>query len=62
MQNVQGYIRSQWLPSLGDYSLYIALEAARVAGKPTTMKNTPSLLAILMAVAVRRYNTACTAQ
>jgi hypothetical protein len=36
--------------------LRIALAVTRVAGKTTMMKNTPTLSAILMAVAVRQYN------
>jgi hypothetical protein len=57
MQHVQGFIISFWTLSSGNYSPCIALEATRFAGKTTTMKNTPSLLAIPLAMAVRWYNT-----
>ncbi len=39
---------------LGKYLLCIALVAAGVTYKTTTIKNTPTLLAILMAMAMRR--------
>ncbi len=42
-----------YLP-LGKYPLYIAQAAAGVAYKTTTIKNTPTLLAIPMAMAMRR--------
>jgi hypothetical protein len=35
---------------LGDYSLRIALAAARVTINKTTMQNTPTLLAVLMGI------------
>jgi hypothetical protein len=57
MQHVHGYARSLWMPPSGDYSLRIAPAASRDAGKTRTMKNTPSLKAVLMAAAVRWYNT-----
>jgi hypothetical protein len=37
MQHVQGYSGSHWMPPSGDYSLRIALAAARATGKQTTM-------------------------
>jgi hypothetical protein len=46
------------MPPSGGYLPRIAPAAARVAGKTMTMKNTSTLLLILMAVAVRWYNTA----
>jgi hypothetical protein len=62
MQHVQGYIRSHWMPPLGNYSLRIAPAATRATSRQTTMKNTPNLLAILMAMAMRRYVTTHIAQ
>jgi hypothetical protein len=47
---------------LGDYLLRITLVATRVAGKTTTMKKCTTFAGHLMAVAVRRYNTARIAQ
>jgi hypothetical protein len=49
MQNVQGYTGSHWTPPSGDYSLRIALAAARTANK-TMMYYVPTLMAILMAI------------
>jgi hypothetical protein len=37
MQHVQGYSRSHWMPTMGDYSLRIAPAAARATGKHTTI-------------------------
>jgi hypothetical protein len=37
MQHVQGYTRSHWMPPLGDYSLRIALAAARATASNTKM-------------------------
>jgi hypothetical protein len=37
MRHVQGYSRSHWMPLPGDYSLRIALAAARATGKQTTI-------------------------
>jgi hypothetical protein len=63
MQHVQGYIGSHWTPPLGNFSLLIAPAATRAtANKTTTTKNVLKRLAILMAVAVRWYNTARIAQ
>jgi hypothetical protein len=45
------------LPS-GNYLLRIAPAAARATANKTTTKKLPTLLAILMAGAVRRYDTA----
>ncbi len=59
MQHVQGYSGSHWTPSLGKYSLHIAPAAAGAPANKTTMKNAPTLLAILMAVAVHWNNTVC---
>jgi hypothetical protein len=62
MEHLQGYAGSHWMLPLDDYSLCIALAAYRAAANKTTMKKWANLLAILMAAAVRRYNTACIAQ
>jgi hypothetical protein len=37
MWHVQGYLRSHWMPPLGDYSLRIAPAAVRATGKQTTI-------------------------
>jgi hypothetical protein len=58
MEEVQGFGRSHWTPLLVEYSLRFALAAALVSIKTTTIKNAPTLPAIWMAMAVRRYNTA----
>jgi hypothetical protein len=58
MQHVPGYSRSHWMPPLGNYLLHIAPAAARATANKTTTKNVPKRLAILMAVAMHRYNTA----
>ena len=54
-----------WKPLMspsGNYSLRLAPAAARVAGKTMMMNNTPCLLTILMAMALRRYVSAHIAQ
>jgi hypothetical protein len=48
MQHVQGYTGSHWTQPLGN---------ARVTANKTTMENAPTLLAILMALVVHRYDT-----
>ncbi len=59
MQHVQGSTGSLWTPPLGSYLLQIALAAAaRVPCKTTTMENASTLLAILMAMAMRWCHTA----
>ncbi len=62
MEGVQGFTRSHQTPPSGNYSLRFAPAAAMVSIKKTTTKNAPYLLAILMAVAVCRYDTAHIAQ
>jgi hypothetical protein len=57
MQNVQGYTGSHWTLPSGDYSLRIAPAAARATINKTTMQNVPTLLAVSMAIAMRRYDT-----
>ncbi len=57
MQHVQGYFKSHWMLPSGNYSIWIAPAAAGATANITTMaKCTSFLLAILMALAVRRYN------
>jgi hypothetical protein len=60
MQLDQGYSSSHWVPASGNYLLHIAPAAARATGKQTTINTytSPKKLAVLMAAAVRRYNTA----
>ena len=58
MQHVQGSSGSHWTLPLGNYLLRIALAAAMETINKTTMQNLPSLLAFLMAIAMRRYYTA----
>jgi hypothetical protein len=57
MEVVQGFTRSHWTPPLGKYFLRIIPADNGVACKKKTTKKAPYLLAILMAVVVRRYNT-----
>jgi hypothetical protein len=57
MQHVQGYSRSHWTPPSGNYLHHIAPADARETANKMTTKNIPKRLAILMAKAVRRYNT-----
>jgi hypothetical protein len=57
MQHVQGYTGSLWTPPLVNYSLRIAPAAAMATGKQMMMKNTPTLQAVLMAMAICRYIT-----
>ena len=54
MQHVQGYTGSHWMPPSGDYSLRIASAAARATANKTNMQNVSTMLAILMAVAMRQ--------
>ena len=62
MQHVQGYTGSHWTPPSGNYSLRIALAATRATANKTTMYYVSTLMAILMAIAMRRYYTACIAR
>jgi hypothetical protein len=57
MEGVQDFTRSHWMPPSGRYFLRIILADNRVACKKKMMKKVPYLLAISMAVVVRRYNT-----
>jgi len=58
MKHDQGFTGSHWSPPSGDYLLLIAPAATRATANKTKMQNVPTLLAILMAVAMRRYYTA----
>jgi hypothetical protein len=62
MHHVQGYIGSHWTPPSGDYSLRIVPAAGRATANKTKMQNVSTLLTISMAMGVRRYYIACTAQ
>jgi hypothetical protein len=62
MEGVRGFTRSPWTPSLGEYLLGIIPADNGVACKKKTTKRAPYLLAILMAVVVRWYDTARIAQ
>ena len=57
MQLDQGFIGSHWTLPLGNYLLHIVPAAARATINKTTMQHVPTLLAILMAIAMRRYFT-----
>jgi hypothetical protein len=57
MQHVQGYTGSHWTPPSGDYSLRIALAAARATANKTKMYHEPTLMAISVVIAMRRYYT-----
>ncbi len=59
MQLDQGFIGSHWTLPLGNYLLHIVPAAARATINKTTMQHVPTLLAVLMAIAMRRYNTVC---
>jgi hypothetical protein len=61
--HVRGYSGSHWTPASSNYLLCIAPVAARGAtGKQTTINKCTYKLAILMAMAMRRYVTARIAQ
>jgi hypothetical protein len=63
IQHDQGFTRSHWMPPSGNYLLRIAPEAARATAINTTMmQHVPTLLAVLMAVAMLRYYTVRIAQ
>ena len=58
MQHVQGHTGSHWTPPSGNYLLRIASAATRATENKTTMWYVPTLMAILMVIAMRRYCTA----
>ncbi len=62
MQHVQGYSGSHWTPASGNYSLHIALQPPGQQANKQQSTNTPTKLAVSMAMAMRRYVTACIAQ
>ncbi len=62
LEKIQDHTRCPWMPPLVAYLLCIAPAAARVTGKHRTIKNTPTFLAMLMAMAMRRYVTTHIAQ
>jgi hypothetical protein len=58
MQYVQGYPGSHWTPPTGNYLLRFAPVAARATEQTNNnKKNGATLLAILMAMVVRWYDT-----
>jgi hypothetical protein len=59
MDDVQGHIGSLWTPPSGNYLLHIAPADAMATANKQQSTNTPTLLAVLMAVAMRRSDTAC---
>jgi hypothetical protein len=57
VQHVQGYTGSHWTLPSGDYSLRIALAADRATANKTTMYHVPTLMAVSVVIATRRYNS-----
>jgi hypothetical protein len=57
LERVQGFTRSHWTPPSGEYLLRIIPSDNGVACKKKITKKAPYLLAISMAVVVRRYDT-----
>jgi hypothetical protein len=62
IQHDQGHTKCPWTPPSGNYLLHIAPAAARATANKQQSKNTPTLLAILMTIAMRRYDAAHIAQ
>ena len=62
IQHDQGFTESHWTLPSGDYLLRIAPAAAGATINKTTMQNVPTLLAVLIAITMRRYYTAQIAQ
>ena len=58
----QGFTESHWTPSSSDYLPCIAQAAARATIKTTMIQHVPTLLAISMAMAMRRSYNARIAQ
>jgi hypothetical protein len=54
MRHVHGYTKSLWTPPSGNYSLHLAPEATLATANKTTCKNTPTVVAILMATVMCR--------
>jgi hypothetical protein len=59
MQHIQGYIGSHLTLPSGNSSHRIAPAAAMATINTPTMQNVPSLLAVLMAIAMQWYYTVC---
>jgi len=53
MQRDQGFTGSHWTPPSGNYLLHIAPAAARATINTTIMEHVPTLLAVLMVIAMR---------
>ena len=62
MQHDQGFTKSHWMPPSGNYSLHFTQAAARATINSMMMQHVPTLLAVLMAIAMRRYYNARIAQ
>ena len=62
MQHDQGFSISHWTLPSGDYSLRIAPADTRATFNKKTMQNVPTLLAVLMAIGMRQFDTACIAR
>ena len=62
MQHDQGFPGSHRTPPSGNYSLRIAQAAARATINSIMMQHVPTLLAVLMAIAMRGYYIACIAR
>jgi hypothetical protein len=58
MQHDQGFTGSHLTPPSADYSLRIAPVVARATFNKIMVQNEPTLLAVLMAIAMQQYNTA----
>jgi hypothetical protein len=58
MQHDQGFIGSHWMPPLGNYLLRITQAAARATINTTLVQYSPTLLTILMVIAMHWYYTA----
>ena len=62
MQHDQGFPGSHWTPPSGNYSLRIAQAAARATIKSILMQHLPTLLAVVMAIAMWGYYIVCIAR
>jgi hypothetical protein len=61
MQHVQGYLGSHWIPPSATTCSILPQQLPGQQAKKQQSTNTPTLLAILMAMKMRQYNTACIA-
>ena len=57
MQHDQGFTGSHWMPPLGDYSLRIAPAATRASINTRIMQLEPTLMAVLMDIAMQQFYT-----